>query len=138
MLTCQAYFRLTSVFRRRIFRAIEGNPARYNIIGRVILVPEQDREKLSGNTIEEKDRSRLAEVISDLAAYTNVRHGLPADPVVVEGEQIFPIPITSASIEILSDQHLEIVSLAPNPSQSRLAKEIHEERARKKAARKAA
>lgn len=54
-------------------------------------MPEQDRERLSGETVEERDARDLAEVRADLDEHKLIRLGLPSPPIVRDAEVIPPI-----------------------------------------------
>lgn len=53
-------------------------------------MPEQNRERLFGNTVEQGDAQKIAAVRSNIAQHTRERYGLPSDPVINDVEVISP------------------------------------------------
>lgn len=73
---------------------------------------EQDR--LEGETVEEKDRSRIEAVRSSLAEYAVERYGLPSIPIVVETEIIPPENLTRKVQSSHKSVQIELADLPPD------------------------
>ena len=102
-------------------------------------MPEQGRqERLTGETVEERDSSQLKIVRSNLAEHVRVRYGLPLNDIVIDGDVTEPKKLTSTaevaqSLETPETRVVDINSRSRH-KESKTALDILRERNRKKAA----
>ena len=102
-------------------------------------MPEQGRqERLTGQTVEERDSSQLKIVRSDLAEHVRVRYGLPLNDIVIEGDVTEPKKLTSISevAQLFERPETKVVDINSRSRHktSKTALDILRERNRKKAA----
>ena len=118
---------LTFSFKSVIFQAERDN------------MPEQGRhERLTGETVEERDSSQLKIVRSDLAEHVRVRDGLLLNDIVIEGDVTEPKKLTSIAevAQLLEGPETKVVDINSRSrhKESKTALDILRERNIKKAA----
>mgnify|MGYP001609809615 CR=1 FL=1 len=103
-------------------------------------MPEQGVErKLTGKTVEESDRVRIEAALSGLKDLRRELYGLPSEQIVVEGESIDPVPLTSGLDPDSDSLHQpKTIPSTLTSGDSIFAKRIHDYRQAKKTEKKAA
>lgn len=102
-------------------------------------MPEHDKERIPGETVEEIDGRKYTNTLIALETYKRERHGISNEPV-IEGEINPPLPVVGQldNFEIPSASKIIDINSLNDPNYAGVGHRIQTERLKKKEVRKAA